>query len=208
MRGMGGSTLRGGQTVFHGLRMWGQLFKAAIMLAAFMAVALPAWNLWRSTTGYEWYAATMYTLAETKLAFGYDPNSGQDVRAPDGTYRVVTIRDIAASRPAWQIRERIKREMFASALLGVQAGLVIIALFLGWFWYRGAQLGRRKRLRGAELVSAGELRRQVRLLSLRALDAVPGTARLRPYAIAGIPYPERTETQHTIVRTFGANVLI
>ena len=49
MRGIGGSTLRGGQTVFHGLRMWGQLFKAAMMLAAFMAVAVPAWTLWRST---------------------------------------------------------------------------------------------------------------------------------------------------------------
>ena len=199
MRGMGGSTLRGGQTVFHGLRMWGQLFKAAIMLAAFMAVALPAWNLWRSTSGYEWYAATMYTLAEVKLAFGYDPDSGQDVRAPDGTYQVLSIREIAASRPAWEIRERIKEEMFASALMGVQAGLGIITLFLAWFWYRGAQLGRRKRIRGAEMVSAAELRRRVRPLHLRTLDAVPGTARLRPCSIAGIPYPERTETQHTIV---------
>ena len=199
MRGMGRSTLRGGQTVFHGLRMWGQLFQAAIMLAAFMAVAVPAWNLWRSTSGYEWYAATMYTLAEAKLAFGYDPDSGQDVRAPDGTYRVLTIRDMAASRPAWEIRERIRDEMFASALLGVQAGLVIIALFLAWFWYRGMQLGRRRRLRGAELVSTAELRRRVRPLQLRALDRVPGSARLRPYSIAGIPYPARTETQHTIV---------
>ena len=143
MRGIGGSTLRGGQTVFHGLRMWGQLFKAAIMLAAFMAVAVPAWNLWRSTTGYEWYAAGMYTLAEMKLAFGYDPKSGQEVRAPGGSVQVLTIRDIAASAPAWRIRERIKAETFASAWLGAKAGLGIIALFLAWFWYRGVQLGRR-----------------------------------------------------------------
>ena len=34
---------------------------------------------------------------------------------------------------------------------------------------------------------------------LRVLDRMPGAARLRPYSIAGIPYPERTETQHTIV---------
>ena len=34
---------------------------------------------------------------------------------------------------------------------------------------------------------------------LRALDRLPGGKRLRPYRIAGIPYPERTETQHTIV---------
>ena len=199
MRGIGGSTLRGGQTVFHGLRMWGQLFKAAIMLAAFMAVAVPAWNLWRSTTGYEWYAAGMYTLAEMKLAFGYDPASGQEVRAPGGTVQVLTIRDIAASAPAWRIRERIKAETFASAWLGAKAGLGIIALFLGWFWYRGVQLGRRRRIRGAELVTAAELRRRVQPPHLRALAVLPGSRRLRPYRIAGIPYPERTETQHTIV---------
>ena len=145
MRGIGGSTLRGGQTVFHGLRMWGQLFKAAIMLAAFMAVAVPAWNLWRGTSGYDWYAAGMYTLAEVKLAFGYDPASGQEVRAPDGAVQVLTIREIAASAPARRIRERIKTEMFASAWLGIEAGLAIIALFLAWFWYRGMQLGRRRR---------------------------------------------------------------
>ena len=199
MRGLGGSTLRGGQTVFHGLRMWGQLFKAAMMLAAFMAVAVPAWTLWRNTTGYEWYAAGMYTLAETKLAFGYDPASGQEVRAPGGTVQVLTIREIAASTPAWRIRERIKAEMFASAWLGAKVGAGIVAAFLGWFWYRGVQLGRRRRIRGAELVTAAELRRRVQPLHLRALAVLPGSGRLRPYRIAGIPYPERTETQHTIV---------
>ena len=48
MRGIGGSTLRGGQTVFHAIRMWGQLFRAAMLFAAFMTVAVPAWTLWRS----------------------------------------------------------------------------------------------------------------------------------------------------------------
>ena len=118
MRGLGGSTLRGGQTVFHGLRMWGQLVQAAMMLAAFMVVAVPAWNLWRSTTGAEWYAAGMYTLAEVKLVLGYEAESGQEIRFPDGTRRVLTIREIASSVPAWEARERIRAEMFASAWLG------------------------------------------------------------------------------------------
>ena len=75
----------------------------------------------------------------------------------------------------------------------------MIVLFLVVFWIRGAQLGRQRRLRGAELVTAGELRKRVRPAHLRALDRLPGGGRLRPYRIAGIPYPERTETQHTIV---------
>ncbi len=199
MRGIGGSTLRGGQTVFHGLRMWGQLFQAAMFLSAFMTVAVPAWTLWHRTGGAEWYAAGMVTLAEVKLVLGYQPDSGQEIRFPDGTLRVLTIRDIAASVPAIEARERIKRELFASAWLGAKAGLGVIALFLAWFWWRGVQLSRQRRIRGAELVTAGELRRRVRPAHLRTRDRMPGWQALRPYAIAGIPYPERTETQHTIV---------
>ena len=199
MRGLGGSTLRGGQTVFHSIRMWGQLFQAAMLFAAFMTVAVPAWNLWNRTTGAEWYAASMLTLAEFKLSVGYEADSGQEVRFDDGTTGVMKIRDVAASVPAWRARERIKAEMFRSAWLGAKVGAGIIVLFLVWFWYRGVQLGRKRRIRGAELVTAGELRRQVRPRHLRTLDRLPGGKRLRPYSIAGVPYPERTETQHTIV---------
>ena len=199
IRGIGGSTLRGGQTVFHGIRMWGQLFQAAMLFAAFMTVAVPAWTLWQSTTGAQWYAAGMVSLAETKLALGYEPDSGQEIRFEDGTVRALAIRDIAVSVPALEARERIKVELLASAWLGLKTGGGLIALFLAVFWYRGVQLGRQKRLRGAELVSAAELRRRVQPPHHRALARLPGGRRLRPYAIAGIPYPERTETQHTIV---------
>ena len=199
MRGIGGSTLRGGQTVFHAIRMWGQLFRAAMLFAAFTTVAVPAWTLWHRTTGAEWYAAGMVTLAEVKLTLGYDPDSGQEIRFADGTRRALRIRDIAASVPARQARERIKVEMFASAGLGAAAGAGLIGLFLVVFWVRGAQLGRQKRIRGAEMVTASELRSRVRPAHLRVLTRLPGGRRLRPYSVAGIPYPERTETQHTIV---------
>ena len=199
MRGIGGSTLRGGQTVFHGLRMWGQLLQAAMFLAAFMTVAVPAWTLWRGTTGYEWYAAGMVTLAEAKLAIGYKPESGQEIRMSDGTRRVLRIRDIAASVPALRARERILDEMLAGAWRGAMAGAGMIVVFLGVFWHRGVRLGRQKRLRGAEMVTARELRRRVRPPRERVLALLPGAASMEPYSIAGIPYPTRTETQHTIV---------
>ena len=199
IRGIGGSTLRGGQTVFHGIRMWGQLFQAAMLFAAFMTVAVPAWNLWHSTSGAEWYAAGMVTLAETKLALGYEPDSGQEIRFPDGTVRALAIRDIASSVPALDAREKLLDELLASAWLGLKTGGGLIVLFLAVFWYRGVQLGRQKRIRGAELVEARELRRRVQAPRARLLARLPGGGRFRPYRIAGIPYPERTETQHTIV---------
>ena len=199
MRGIGGSTLRGGQTVFHGIRMWGQLLQAGMMLGALVVVAVPAWNLWHTTTGADWYATGLLTLAEVKLAIGYDPQSGQVVRDPGGARRVLTIRTIASSVPAERIRERILDEIIRSAWRGGQAGAGVIALFLAWFWYRGVQLGRKHRVRGAELVTAAQLRRRIRPLHRRALESLPGTKRDRAYRLASIPFPTRSETQHTIV---------
>ncbi len=199
MRGFAGSTLRGGQTVFHGVRMWGQLLQAGMMLGALIVVAVPAWNLWHTTTGADWYAAGMLTLAEVKLAIGYDPQSGQVVRDADGARRVLTIQTIAASAPAERVRERILDEIFRSAWLGGKAGAGVIGLFLTWFWYRGVQLGRKHRVRGAELVTAGQLRRRIQPLRQRVLESLPGRERDRAYRLAGIPFPPRSETQHTIV---------
>ena len=137
MRGIGGSTLRGGQTVFHGLRMWGQLLRAALFLSALSVVAVPAWTVWRSTSGAELYAVGMVTLAEVKLAIGYRPDSGQEVRMSDGTRRALRIRDIAASVPALQARQRILDTILAGARLGAMAGAGMVALFLAAFWWRG-----------------------------------------------------------------------
>ena len=199
MRGVGGTTLRGGQTVFHGIRMWGQLLQAGMMLGALIVVAVPAWNLWHSTTGADWYVAGMLTLAEVKLAIGYQPDSGQIVRDPDGTRRVLSIQTIASSVPAARTRERIRDEVFRSAWLGGKAGAGVIALFLAWFWYRGVQLGRKHRVRGAELATAAQLRRRIQPLRRRILEHLPGRERTRAYRLAGIPFPPRSETQHTIV---------
>ena len=199
MRGIGGSTLRGGQTVFHGLRMWGQLLRAALFLSALSVVAVPAFTLWRSTSGAELYAAGMVTLAEVKLAIGYRPESGQEVRLSDGTRRALRIRDIAASVPALQARERILDTILSGARLGGMAGVGMVALFLAAFWWRGVRLGRLRRIRGAEMVTAAQLRRRLTPPRERVLAMLPGAGRLRPYSIAGIPYPDRAETQHTIV---------
>ena len=200
MRGLGGSTLRGGQTVFHGLRMWGQLLRVSLFVAGVSAVAVPVWHIAKNTKEYDWYAAGMVTLAETKLGFGYPRDSGQEVRLREGGYRVVPIGDLARWRWGLAARDRLRDEVYGSARLGGLLSLVAIALLLLWFRYRGGVLNRARRVRGAELVSARELRRRVRPLPRRVADFLslsPGT----PYCIAGVPYPERAETQHTIVRT-------
>ena len=197
MRTVGSSTLRGGQTVFHGLRMWGQLLRAAVFLSVAAIVAVPAWHMWQSTTGYEWYAAGIVTVAELKVGIGYRETAMQEIRMADGSTRVLTVREIANSPKALSVRDRLRDEVFASAFLGAKASLVVIALFLALFWFRGRQLNRARRIRGAELVSARELRRRVRPLRARPVHWLGG--KRAPYRVAGVPYPERAETKHTIV---------
>ena len=195
-----GAPSAAGQTLFHGVRMWGQLLQAGMMLAALIVVAVPAWNLWRTTTGADWYAAGMLTLAEVKLVIGYQPDSGQVVRDPDGTRRVLTIRTIAASVPAARIRERIRDEVIPERVARRQGGRRRDrASFSRGSGTGGVQLGRRHRVRGAELVTAAQLRRRIQPLHRRLLEGLPGRERDRAWRLAGIPFPPRSETQHTIV---------
>ena len=199
MRTVGSSTLRGGQTVFHGIRMWGQLLRAALFLSASAVVAFPVWNIYRNTTTYQWYAAGMVTLAEVKLAIGYRDDSRQEVRLSDGSTVVLTVREIAASAPAIAVREYLRDVIHASAWLGAEAAVAAIVFLLALFWYRGYRLHRVRRVRGAELASVRQLRRRTRPVGKRLTGLVSLSARRAPYRIAGVPYPERAETKHTIV---------
>ena len=199
MRAFGGRTLRGGQTVFHGLHMWSQLLRAALLLAAAGIVATPAWRVWDRTTGYEWYAAMIVTVAEAKLGIGYRRDARQEVRQPDGRTVVLTLPEIASSPQALAMREKLKREVFEGAALGAKLSAGAIAGLLSLFWLRGRQLGRNRRIRGAELATVGALARRIRPLPRRVLDRLSPAPTRGPYRIAGAPYPERAETQHTIV---------
>ncbi len=199
---IGNSTLRGGQTVFHGIRMWGQLLRAGMFLAAISVVAVPAWHTWRNTTGYEWYAAAILTVAEMKLGIGYQKDSRQEVRMHDGRTVVLTITEIASSPRALVARERLKDGIYESAFQGLKFGVLAIVILLAVFWFQGRQLNREKRIRGAELATARQLRRQVFStypVGARVRHAFSMAVDARPYRIADVPYPEWAETQHTIV---------
>ena len=198
MKGMGNNTLRGSQTFFHGMRMWAQMVRGALFIAATAVVAVPCWNIWHNTSGYEWYAAGMYTLAEAKLTISYPETSLQEVDDLRGVPQVMTLRYLSNWHFGWAARERLHYEVFAGAELGLKTGLAGIVVFVAVFWVKGRGLTQKRRIRGAELVTAQQLRRRVFPLHRRALRLM-ATSAGEPYEIAGVPYPKRTETQHTIV---------
>ena len=197
MRTLGDDTVRGGQTVFHGIRMWSQLFRVGVVVVAALTLTVPFVQLWREHFGYDTYAAGMLTLAEVKLAMGYGADAGQEVRLENGDTVVATIGDIAAYAPWRELRLRMSDTLSSGMWLGARLGAGIVLASLVWFRWRGRRLKRSKRLRGAELVTAPQLRGRIDPLPGRVLRKLAGGQ--APYRIAWVPYPDRAETQHTIV---------
>ena len=132
-----------------------------------------------------------------KLAVGYEPDSGQMLVLENGGRAVSTLEEIVGYAPWHAARDHVLETVRSGMWLGVKIGLCVVAVMLAWFRFQGRRLKRKKRVRGAELVTARALSRRVEPLS-RAIERRFSGAPA-PYRIAGVPYPERTETQHTIV---------
>ncbi len=198
MTGAGGDTGRGFRAAVRGLRTWLRMLGLAVAAALFVAAGSAGWKTAQSTTAYQWYALGMLTLSETLIDAGLSPHKPKVIRHEDGRAETVTLGAIAGHEPLLSLRARILADALDAALLGFGIAAGIAAAALATLSYAGARLKRGRRLRGGELVSAKQLRRRVRPPRLRLRRRL-APARERPYRIAGIPWPERAETRHTIV---------
>ena len=145
MKSLGEDTVRGGQTVFHGIRMWSQLARAGLLVVVALTVTVPLVRVAGAHFGYDTYAVAMLTLAEFKLAMGYAADYGQEVRLENGDTVVAEIADIAAYRPWIAVRQAMSDGLKAGMWLGARMGGGIVLGMLLWFRWRGSRLKRRKR---------------------------------------------------------------
>ena len=198
MTGAGGDTGRGFRAAARGLRTWQRMLGLAVAAALLAAAGTAGWKTARTTTGYQWYALGMLTLSETLIDAGLSPHRPKEIRHEDGRIETVTLGAIAGHGPLLSLRARILADALDAALLGFGIAAGIAAAALATLRYAGARLKRGRRLRGGELVSAKQLRRRVLPPRLR-LPRPLAPAHERPYRIAGIPWPDRAETRHTIV---------
>jgi len=172
------------------------LVTAAAILALVAAADAASWKAARTITAHDWYAAGTLTLAEALIASGLSPARRWDVRHGDGRTETVTLGAIAGHAPLLALRGRMIGDLLDAGLigLGIAAGLIVTCLLT--LRYTGRRLKRGRRLRGGELVSAGQFRRRVSPIRVFAPFTRSAAQRLR---IAGVPYPEGAETRHTIV---------
>ena len=196
---IGNATLRGGQTLLHDARMWGQLARWGVMGLVLAIVLTPAVSVFTTTSAHEWRVVGLGTLAEAKLAIGYSPDSGQVYEWGEGVRVTESISLIASDPRIERIRRRLLATIHTKAWLGFWLGLSGVALLVIVFWLMGRRMARARRIRGAEMTTAQALGRRVLPLYTRiAGSAFPSMLRARP-RVAGVPWPKRAETQHTIV---------
>ncbi len=196
---IGNATLRGGQTLLHDARMWGQLARWGILGLVLSIVLTPAVSLFTTTSAHEWRVIGLETLAEFKLALKYDPDSLQTYEWRAGERTLERISLIASDPRIERIRRRMLDTVHKKAWLGLWIGLGGVALFALIFWFLGRRMARAHRVRGAEMTSAQVLARRVAPLFSRLTGGFFPAARKSKPRIAGVPWPHGAETQHTIV---------
>ncbi len=195
----GNATLRGGQTLLHDARMWGQLARWGIAGLVLAIVLTPAVSIFTTTSAHEWRVLGLGTLAEAKLAIGYSHDSGQRYEWGDGVQVIESISLIASDPRIERVRRRLLTAIHAGAWRGLWLGLSCVAAFVIVFWLLGRRMARARRIRGAEMTKAQALGRRVLPLHARIAGAFFPSARKSRPQVAGVPWPERAETQHTIV---------
>ena len=198
MTGVGGDTGRGLRVASRAFRTSWKLSWQVATVVFIAALAAAIWKITGDHTGHDWHVFGVYVLCEIMLVLPFDPDKLKTIRDLDGTVEVETIGFIANFGPILDLRDRMVGTAVDGALLGggIGAGLVIAALF--GLRLLGRRLRRGRRLRGGELATAEELKCRTlplwRIMLLRLLG--PEAA---PYTVAGIPWPKKAESLHTIV---------
>ena len=198
MTGVGGDTGRGVRVAARGLRTWSHILELVAIAAVVSALIAAGWKLRVSVSAHDWHVMGVYTLSEFLLAAGFDPDKPKTIRDLDGEVYVASIDYIGRFQPFLDLRDRIVRDAAGAALTGGGIGCALVVCALAGLRAFGHRLGRGRRLRGGELVSARKLAHRTVPLrrSLLSLGRKPGDA---PYEIARIPWPDGAESLHTIV---------
>ena len=198
MTGVGGDTGRGVRVAARGLRTWSHILELVAIAAVVSALIAAGWKLRVSVSSHDWHVMGVYTLSEFLLAAGFDPDKPKTIRDLDGEVYVASIDYIGRFQPFLDLRDRIVRDAAGAALTGGGIGCALVVCALAGLRAFGHRLGRGRRLRGGELVSARKLAHRTVPLrrSLLSLGRKPGDT---PYEIARIPWPDGAESLHTIV---------
>lgn len=189
--------LRGGQIWFHNARMYAQLLSRLFVicvLATFGTAIL--------------FATTFHGGIESRMA-GYKLSAQVNLwtNRPDRPMHILFDDEHQETLTATEVMDDARIDNHASVFIERvvlymwMAGIVGVGIFcflFYWFTVHGKRLGTDRHLRGAKLVAGKELALMIDATNAQKRKEFK-TKAYKPYSLAGIPYPFRSETQHTLI---------
>ncbi|MDA0967628.1 MAG: type IV conjugative transfer system coupling protein TraD [Proteobacteria bacterium] len=185
-----GDFVRGGQVSIHTIRMYKQVFAFMWSFAIITLITVPAIYSLMKTDSFDRQVLLAYTIARLKVEYG---KSDENIRIelPDGATRTFRSIDFVNDDEAryrvglvWHIIE----EGFLYTLGLLLGGSLFVTFY---FNYKGRKLGKPSHVRGGNIKTPKQLTAQIKKDNR--------FKKVKPYKLAGIPYPAYTESQHTFI---------
>ncbi|KTC87644.1 type IV conjugative transfer system coupling protein TraD [Legionella drozanskii] len=176
---------RGGQISFHNLRMWFQINKALFQVYLFIWAVLSVLVTWVSaphgmiSQALAYHGAHFYHLAGKSHVFSIPVKGG---------YASQTVEQILHNHYFAATSERLLTLFLQSVLWAFPLSLIVALLVSRYFIYRGKAQTQNQFIRGASLVPAETLKKQI-IKEKKASDLT----------LDGFPLLQGAEVQHVLV---------
>ena len=153
--------IRGGQTILHNLRMFGQVASKLLWVTVLItSVAATIW-FFSNSIAYDRYVVSQYFLAKAKLFFNGIHATQYFIR-PDGIQVHTTSFAIAHAPQMAGYLNTIISVLYQSLFVGFGISLVLSITITAYLKKRGKAQSKEKRIKGDFLASAKVLKKRLR----------------------------------------------
>lgn len=183
--------VRGSQTTLHFFRMLRQSFRMMARTTMYLFIIVFIAFLYRNADPYPFKPKLLLSYVGAKLDVGtrdtkkivFKNEAEREIKLSNKEY----IRFYETS-----IIPYIKRVSSDAAKQATKFSIWFLLSFLLLVIIKGKRISRIRFLRGGEIVSSGELKRNIKIYNFKKLS-------FKNYSIAAIPFPNHSEQQHTII---------
>ncbi len=178
---------RGGQVTIHSIRMFGQVSKRILLIAALIYLVTIGYNLYKNTNNYQWYLLGSYSCAQVKLRLQGNQSTHTVKELNGKTVKIATkqfVNNTFLHQQLTNFYQTIYRSLFSSLKITAGSLLIIIILL--------SQRGRLQKIdqgvRGALFLKPKELKKFLKKHN-----------KCSDLKIAGVPLIKDSETKHILI---------
>jgi type IV conjugative transfer system coupling protein TraD len=185
------SIIRGGQNLLHYFRMFDQVLKSLFFVVLLVALLVFGWLLYQDVSLYDFKIYFIYLISKCYVGLGvknlmisFNNSFGELQR-----YKVIDIvNNPLVVKSFYRINAKVIIDFFIGLKWGIYCAIATIFLFA----IKGHKLGKKKALRGKDLVNSSVLKWKIKLYNLNRFC-------FKTIKVAGISYPNDYQKTHTLI---------